>query len=279
MQTGSGEQTTATSGRSPARRRGAGTPTHGTADTPRVLVRLPDLRPSTAPERTESESPAVQSAGGNRYRWDQGVERGLERGPRTESIEKSPVLWGLLERLVNYLLAAVDLVARLVRRPSAAMAAILAMGVQLVAFLAYLQWAVPKPAATEPAPIAVSRVPGIPLAAPEPTLAPPRPAENKVEFPANSPRLGDPRDFPPWENWTPPQELPTPAPTSDASANMQPSAGFTARPEIEVAAKPAIQTTGDASRPIRPRSAARLSGEIKRIVPETNHEHARPGLY
>lgn len=272
------EQAVGTPRRAPTRsRRGGGNLAAGHAETPRVLIRIPDLR---SVEGREEAQPEVR-------RFDRASDRG---GPHYQYFRRSTPAAirssGSLRERVHRLLERVKLaltVARWVRRPSAVTAAILAMAAQLVAFLGYLYWfatGTTPETTVSPAP-SVATAPSVQLT--EPTLAPPKPttsAPNLPNLPSATPHLGDPRDLPPWENWPSPQALPSPTPSSNSSTQSQgPAASVAARSTYQTSNVPAVTTPPAAKPGTKPQAAARLSGEIKKLQMDPSHEHARPGLY
>ncbi|MBS0209501.1 MAG: hypothetical protein JSS27_11145 [Planctomycetes bacterium] len=130
----------------------------------------------------------------------------------------------------------------------------------------------------QPLPSATGSPIGVPTPAAE-TALPPAKAREPM-FPANSPRLGEPADQLPWENWSP-RQAPVPADSNESAANRParlPGAADTP-PEYRTAQLPKPERASPPADAAPATGKARLLGTIRKPLPEINNEHARPGLY
>ena len=154
----------------------------------------------------------------------------------------------------------------------------------------------PVPASTTPMLAMPMQTPLSPVTQPKPSVSVlptptmiPTPNVREPVLPSTSPRLGDPNNVPPWEEWTAPEGQPstpssakTSADTKNPSSNTMTGAGAPSAanqpamlPESAAPAEPLKSEERVASRPSR----AKLKGTIQKLNGDKASEPSRPGLY
>lgn len=288
----------ATAGRAPIRQ--------GDDSEPRVLLRLPDFRarhrPSAAPSARSARDHFDGAPRPEDNRSSAKVRPAVSwRHWTTDAQGRSRLAW-----LGRVLAAAGRLAVVIWREPRLLMLLLSMFGLQAAGVMALLTMGsgpqpnvgpatAPVPAlAVEPSPLlplpsaAPAAAPGRPLQTPLSPPLPPQPAASPRPAPATippptvrepvlppmSPRLGDPHEKLPWEEWSNPSEKPS----SAGAWNMSTDSG-TANQPAALAGAPA----GDALRPeyrtaARPKRA-QLKGTIEKLKSPAGGERPLPGLY